>query len=306
MSLALRISSLPHPPGLVSTACTLCSCCVCVCVPSCLCGANLRIADAAVYCVLKDTLAPGSKNGYDVGQSASKVLGHRIASKVNGTMAAFTMPGPKRPTRSCPVRTTRDALRSVPPSLTRSFAPSLTASTLCARLRPPRSLVARFARPPSLSPSDGTAVAEEMGENVMFAPTDITSEEDVARALDSMEERFGTVNVAVNCAGIGIAVKTVNRKGAHSLDAFKKVLDVNASGTFNVIRLCAERMSHAEGVSVGGDCIQRGVIINTASVAAFDGQIGQAAYSASKVRDRKRSAAVSDRVRGSGRHKRRF
>ena len=133
-----------------------------------------------------------------------------------------------------------------------------------------------------LPSSDGTAVAEEMGENVMFAPTDITSEEDVARALDSMEERFGTVNVAVNCAGIGIAVKTVNRKGAHSLDAFKKVLDVNASGTFNVIRLCAERMSHAEGVSVGGDCIQRGVIINTASVAAFDGQIGQAAYSASK------------------------
>ena len=171
------------------------------------------------------------------------------------------------------------------PSLTRSFAPSLTATT--------PSVPRRSRRSPSLPPpSDGTAVAEEMGENVMFAPTDITSEEDVARALDSMEERFGTVNIAVNCAGIGIAVKTVNRKGAHSLDAFKKVLDVNASGTFNVIRLCAERMSHAEGVSVGGDCIQRGVIINTASVAAFDGQIGQAAYSASKVRDSKRSAVV--------------
>ena len=194
------------------------------------------------------------------------------------------------------------------PSLLPSLAPSrprspLPLSALGYALLDPSSLASLA---PSLSPSDGTAVAEEMGENVMFAPTDITSEEDVARALDSMEERFGTVNVAVNCAGIGIAVKTVNRKGAHSLDAFKKVLDVNASGTFNVIRLCAERMSHAEGVSVGGDCIQRGVIINTASVAAFDGQIGQAAYSASKVRDRKRSAAVSDRVRGSGRHKRRF
>ena len=178
-----------------------------------------------------------------------------------------------------------DALRSVP-SLPHSLL-----RALAHRYNPlgPSSLASLALSPP---PSDGTAVAEEMGENVMFAPTDITSEEDVARALDSMEERFGTVNIAVNCAGIGIAVKTVNRKGAHSLDAFKKVLDVNASGTFNVIRLCAERMSHAEGVSVGGDCIQRGVIINTASVAAFDGQIGQAAYSASKVRDSKRSAVV--------------
>ena len=196
---------------------------------------------------------------------------------------------------------------SLRPSFPHSLLRALAHRFHSLRSATPSSIPRRSLRsPPPLSPSDGTAVAEEMGENVMFAPTDITSEEDVARALDSMEERFGTVNVAVNCAGIGIAVKTVNRKGAHSLDAFKKVLDVNASGTFNVIRLCAERMSHAEGVSVGGDCIQRGVIINTASVAAFDGQIGQAAYSASKVRDRKRSAAVSDRVRGSGRHKRRF
>ena len=114
-------------------------------------------------------------------------------------------------------------------------------------------------------------------------PSKVTSEADVTNAIDMVEDRFGgVVNATVNCAGIGVANKTVSKRGAHSLDEFQKVLHVNTVGSFNVIRLCAERMSKAEGHPAGGDCIERGVIVNTASVAAFDGQIGQAAYSASK------------------------
>lgn len=92
-----------------------------------------------------------------------------------------------------------------------------------------------------------------------------------------MAESLGPLRVAVNCAGIGNAVKTVSKKGAFPLDAFKKVIDVNLIGTFNVLRLAAERISKTEPIDG-----ERGVIINTASVAAYDGQIGQAAYSASK------------------------
>ncbi|KID31326.1 3-hydroxyacyl-CoA dehydrogenase [Prauserella rugosa] len=127
-----------------------------------------------------------------------------------------------------------------------------------------------------LPSSDGAAVADELGDRAVFAPGDVTSEEDVTAALDAAG-RLGPLRITVNCAGIGNAIKTVSKKGAFPLADFTKVLNVNLIGTFNVIRLAAERMQQAEEVGE-----ERGVIINTASVAAFDGQIGQAAYSASK------------------------
>ncbi|EME51118.1 MULTISPECIES: 3-hydroxyacyl-CoA dehydrogenase [Rhodococcus] len=127
-----------------------------------------------------------------------------------------------------------------------------------------------------LPSSNGETVAKELGDRVRFAAADVTDEAAVTEALD-LAESLGPLRVAVNCAGIGNAVKTVSKKGAFPLDAFKKVVDVNLFGTFNVIRLAAERIAKTEPVDG-----ERGVIINTASVAAFDGQIGQAAYSASK------------------------
>ena len=127
-----------------------------------------------------------------------------------------------------------------------------------------------------LPSSNGESIAKELGENVVFAPADVTDEEQVSAALDAAQA-LGTLRIAVNCAGIGNAIKTVSKKGAFPLDAFTKVVSVNLIGTFNVIRLAAERISATE---LDGE--ERGVIINTASVAAFDGQIGQAAYSASK------------------------
>ena len=124
----------------------------------------------------------------------------------------------------------------------------------------------------------GEEAAEALGANAAFTRCDVTNEADVNAALDLAEGRFGTVNVVVNCAGIAIAQKVLSTKGPHPLDAFQKVLAVNVAGTFNVIRLAAARMA-ASHPNEGGE---RGVIVNTASVAAFDGQIGQAAYSASK------------------------
>ncbi|MGW6656099.1 3-hydroxyacyl-CoA dehydrogenase [Rhodococcus sp. NPDC055024] len=127
-----------------------------------------------------------------------------------------------------------------------------------------------------LPSSNGEAIAKELGDRVRFAAADVTDEAAVTAALD-VAESLGPLRVAVNCAGIGNAVKTVSKKGAFPLDAFKKVIDVNLIGTFNVLRLAAERISRTEPIDG-----ERGVIINTASVAAYDGQIGQAAYSASK------------------------
>ncbi|MEU6008361.1 3-hydroxyacyl-CoA dehydrogenase [Streptomyces sp. NPDC047453] len=127
-----------------------------------------------------------------------------------------------------------------------------------------------------LPSSPGKEVAAELGDGVVFAPADVTSEQDITAALDAAEE-LGTLRVAVNCAGIGNAIRTVGKQGAFPLADFTKVLQVNLIGTFNVIRLAAERISRAEEIDG-----ERGVIVNTASVAAFDGQIGQAAYSASK------------------------
>ena len=125
--------------------------------------------------------------------------------------------------------------------------------------------------------SDGKAVAERLGSSVVFSPGDVTSEADVTTALRIAGE-LGTLRAVVNCAGIGNAIKTVGKDGtSFPLDAFTKVVTVNLIGTFNVIRLAAAQIAQAEEVDG-----ERGVIVNTASVAAFEGQIGQAAYSASK------------------------
>jgi NAD(P)-dependent dehydrogenase (short-subunit alcohol dehydrogenase family) len=127
-----------------------------------------------------------------------------------------------------------------------------------------------------LPASAGEQVAAELGERACFVAGDVTSEEDVTRALDAAQG-LGTLRVTVNCAGIGVAARTVGRDGPLPLGQFSRVVTVNLIGTFNVIRLAAARMAVNE--PAGED---RGVIVNTASVAAFDGQIGQAAYSASK------------------------
>ncbi|WP_131786065.1 3-hydroxyacyl-CoA dehydrogenase [Protofrankia symbiont of Coriaria ruscifolia] len=127
-----------------------------------------------------------------------------------------------------------------------------------------------------LPSSDGAAVAAKLGDRAVFAPTDVTSERDVAAALDTAG-RLGDVRIAVNCAGVGTPGRVLGKDGPLSLELFARVVQVNLIGTFNVIRLAAERISGNEPVD--GD---RGVIVNTASVAAYDGQIGQAAYAASK------------------------
>jgi NAD(P)-dependent dehydrogenase (short-subunit alcohol dehydrogenase family) len=127
-----------------------------------------------------------------------------------------------------------------------------------------------------LPSSQGDAIAKELGDQVVFSPGDVTSPDDVAAAVEAASA-LGPLRVAVNCAGIGNAARTIGKNGPFPLDAFTKVVTVNLIGTFNVIRLAAERISQADEVNG-----ERGVIVNTASVAAFEGQIGQAAYSASK------------------------
>ena len=126
--------------------------------------------------------------------------------------------------------------------------------------------------------SNGTAVAKELGARSAFAAGDVTNPDDVDAALDAAETLAGDVpRIVVNCAGIGNAARTASKDGPFPLDAFSRVVTVNLIGTFNVIRLAAHRMSRAEEING-----ERGVIVNTASVAAFEGQVGQAAYSASK------------------------
>ncbi|XP_075772075.1 3-hydroxyacyl-CoA dehydrogenase type-2 isoform X1 [Pelodiscus sinensis] len=131
-----------------------------------------------------------------------------------------------------------------------------------------------------LPTSNGQSVAQALGERCVFAPADVTSEADVKGALALAREKFGRLDVAVNCAGIAVAIKTYNSKkdAPHSLEDFQRVINVNIAGTFNVIRLSAGEMGRNSPDADG----HRGVIVNTASVAAFEGQVGQAAYSASK------------------------
>jgi 3-hydroxyacyl-CoA dehydrogenase/3-hydroxy-2-methylbutyryl-CoA dehydrogenase len=127
-----------------------------------------------------------------------------------------------------------------------------------------------------LPTSKGEEVAK--GLSAIFTPADVTSAAAVEAALEAARARLGGINALVNCAGIGTAMKTVGKSGPASLDAFTRVIQVNLIGTFNCIRLAAAIMARNEPTRDG----ERGVIVNTASVAAFDGQIGQAAYSASK------------------------
>ncbi|MEW6128510.1 MAG: SDR family NAD(P)-dependent oxidoreductase [Acidobacteriota bacterium] len=124
----------------------------------------------------------------------------------------------------------------------------------------------------------GNSVVEELGaDKALFVKTDVSDEASVQAAVDAAVA-FGELRGAVNCAGIGTAEKTVGKNGPHNLGHYMKVIQVNLVGTFNVIRLTATAMAKNEPTTGG----ERGVIVNTASVAAFDGQIGQIAYSASK------------------------
>ncbi|MET9326251.1 3-hydroxyacyl-CoA dehydrogenase [Tsukamurella sp. NPDC003166] len=138
-------------------------------------------------------------------------------------------------------------------------------------------LVAGGARVVALDlPSADTSALAALGDAVRFAPADVTDEAAVQAAVGLANDE-DTLAIVVNCAGIGNAIKTTGKKGPFPLDAFSKVIAVNLIGTFNVIRLAATAIA---GNDLDGE--ERGVIVNTASVAAFDGQIGQAAYSASK------------------------
>ncbi|UFH55751.1 3-hydroxyacyl-CoA dehydrogenase [Spirosoma sp. KNUC1025] len=128
----------------------------------------------------------------------------------------------------------------------------------------------------------GNALADELGTAVRFSKANVTDEADVQAGINLAVETFGGLHINVNCAGVAEARKTVGKVdgvyGAHSLAVFQKVVSINLIGTFNVIRLAALAMEHNEPNGEG----ERGIIINTASVAAYDGQIGQAAYAASK------------------------
>jgi NAD(P)-dependent dehydrogenase (short-subunit alcohol dehydrogenase family) len=128
-----------------------------------------------------------------------------------------------------------------------------------------------------LPSSDGTARAGELGDAAVFAPADVTDADQVTDAIALATERFGGLHIAVNCAGVAPAQRTVGRQGPHDLDVFARTVQVNLIGTFNVLRLAAAQMG-----SQDPDGEERGVVVNTASIAAFDGQIGQAAYAASK------------------------
>jgi 3-hydroxyacyl-CoA dehydrogenase / 3-hydroxy-2-methylbutyryl-CoA dehydrogenase len=125
--------------------------------------------------------------------------------------------------------------------------------------------------------SQGETFAKELGERARFAAADVTNTDEVQAAVAAAAEAFGGLHIAVNCAGIGWAQRTVDKNGPHDLGVYETVIRVNLIGTFNVIRLAAAQM-----VSQEPDGEERGVIVNTASIAAFDGQIGQAAYASSK------------------------
>ena len=124
----------------------------------------------------------------------------------------------------------------------------------------------------------GAAAEQALGAKARFAQADVTSEEQVKAAVELAVSAFGGLHGVVNAAGIGPAAKVLGRNGPHPLDLFEKTLRINAVGTFNVIRLAAAVISQ----NTPADSGERGVIVNTASIAAYDGQIGQAAYAASK------------------------
>ncbi len=129
-----------------------------------------------------------------------------------------------------------------------------------------------------LNEEAGESIAGETGAAARFVKTDVADEKSVHAAVDTAVHKLGGLHGVVNCAGVAIGAKVLGKNGPHDLEAFSKVIQVNVVGTFNVIRLAAAVMKWNDPVGSG----ERGVIVNTASVAAFEGQIGQAAYSASK------------------------
>jgi len=129
-----------------------------------------------------------------------------------------------------------------------------------------------------MSREAGEKLAAELGDRAIFIQTNVADGDSVQQAVNATMEKFGGIHVVVNCAGIGVADKVLGKNGPAPLENFSRVIQVNLVGSFNVIRLAAEKMVKNDPNGDG----ERGVIINTASVAAFEGQVGQAAYSASK------------------------
>lgn len=130
-----------------------------------------------------------------------------------------------------------------------------------------------------LNESAGTEMADALGDAVIFCKVNVTDEESVQKGIATTMATFGAIHICVNCAGVGNAIKTYGKKGPFPLADFNKIIQINLVGTFNVLRLAAEQMAKNELLDTDQE---RGVIINIASVAAYEGQIGQAAYSASK------------------------
>ncbi len=130
-----------------------------------------------------------------------------------------------------------------------------------------------------LNEDAGNALSEELGDSALFCKTDVTNEKEVSNILDQGMDAFGAITAAVNFAGIAVAAKTLGKDGPHPLKLYQKVIDINLIGTFNVCRLAAERMQKNSPTEDG----ELGAIVNTASVAAYDGQKGQPAYAASKA-----------------------
>lgn len=130
-----------------------------------------------------------------------------------------------------------------------------------------------------LAENKGNAIISELGEAAVFFKTDVTDDDAVQEAIDRTMGSFGAIHVAINCAGVGSPAKVIGKKGPISMENFKRVVEINLFGTMNVIRLAAEKMLENTPNEHG----ERGVVINTASAAAFEGQIGQASYSASKA-----------------------
>lgn len=125
----------------------------------------------------------------------------------------------------------------------------------------------------------GQAIAKELGDAAAFFKTDVCDEKSVQEAVDGVVTRFGALHIAVNCAGVATPMKVIGKKGPLPIENFERVVRINLIGTMNVVRLAAEKMMK----NTPGEDGEKGVVINTASVAAFDGQIGQAAYAASKA-----------------------
>lgn len=125
----------------------------------------------------------------------------------------------------------------------------------------------------------GQQLQQQLGENAEFVAVDVTDENQVQQLFNHIEQKYGQLNGLVNCAGIAPSAKVLGRDGLHDLAMFQKVLNINVTGSFNMIRFAAQLMAKYD---LAANEEERGVIVNTASVAAFDGQIGQSAYSASK------------------------